>query len=125
MFSTESVACFTRCQQITVIIPIRHSPVVVSEIPIQNICFAWLSPYGNGVIMSRNMAASEIFVANFTKNSSHEKSRVSKVFLNTLIFLNIAIASSSNLVESNKYAIHLKLATILYNICTQSSLSKL
>ena len=42
MSSTESVACFTRCQQITVIIPICHSPVVVSEIPIQNICFAWL-----------------------------------------------------------------------------------
>ena len=75
--------------------------------------------------MSRNMAASEIFEGIFTKNSSHEKSRVLKVFLNTLIFLNIAIASSSNLVESNKYAIHLKLATILYYICTQSSLSKL
>ena len=35
--------------------------------------------------MSRNMAASEIFEAIFTKNSSHEKSRVLKVFLNTLL----------------------------------------
>ena len=52
--------------------------------------------------MSRNMAASEIFQAIFTKNSSHEKSRFLKVFLNTLIFLNIVFASSSNLVESNK-----------------------
>ena len=42
MSSTESVACFTRCQQITVIVRICHSLVVVSEIPMQNICFAWL-----------------------------------------------------------------------------------
>ena len=75
--------------------------------------------------MSRNMAASEIFEAIFTKNSSHEKSQFLKVFLNTLILLNIVIASSSNLVASNKYAIHLKLAKILYYICTPSSLSKL
>ena len=52
--------------------------------------------------MSRNMAASEIFEAIFTKNSSQEESRFLKVFLNTLIFLNIVFASSSNLVESNK-----------------------
>ena len=75
--------------------------------------------------MSRNMAASEIFEAIFTKNSSQEESRFLKVFLNTLIFLNIVFASSSNLVESNKWTIHLKLAKILYYICTQSSLSKL
>ena len=42
MFSPESVACFIRCQQITVIVPICHSHVIVGEIPIQNICFAWL-----------------------------------------------------------------------------------
>ena len=42
MSPPESVACLTRCQQITIIVPICHSPVVVSEMPIQDICFAWL-----------------------------------------------------------------------------------
>ena len=71
------------------------------------------------------MAASVIFYPIFTRNSSHEKSRFLKVFLNALLFSNTVIASSSNLVDSNKYTIHFKLAKILYYISIQSSLSKL